>query len=470
MLTLYLIKRVIIYLTSMKNLKSIILIAVISIGIQSLNAQDKNNPWSVGFGTNAIDFYPTNVDLAGHGTWFEDFFDLGPHYNFLPSISKLSVGRYLEEGFSLEASGILNRIDMIGENEIDEMSYFGLDGAVKYDLNNVFGESKIIDPYASVGGGYLWYDNSGTASFNGGLGLNVWFNDNIGLNVETKYKHTFGSMLLQHFQHSLGVVVQFGGVDTDGDTVYDKYDACPEVFGLVAFNGCPDSDDDGIIDEEDDCPETPGLESLNGCPDADEDGIADKDDNCPNVKGSAENKGCPDTDGDGLIDKEDDCPNVSGPSANKGCPWPDTDNDGILDKDDSCVDQAGPASNNGCPEISESEVTQLQDLFKLVFFETGEDQFIEETPSKLKQASAIMVNFSTAKFAISGHADSVGSAKSNLELSERRANKVMAFLVENGVNPSNLTANGYGEENPVASNNTKKGRAENRRVEIKLVK
>ena len=124
-----------------------------------------------------------------------------------------------------------------------------------------------------------------------------------------------------------------GGTDTDGDGVYDKFDACPEEFGLEEFNGCPDTDGDGIIDSEDACPNEAGLAEFNGCPDTDGDGVPDKDDRCPNDKGTAANKGCPDTDGDGVVDIDDACPKVAGPTENKGCPWPDTDGDGVLDKD-----------------------------------------------------------------------------------------------------------------------------------------
>ena len=66
----------------------------------------------------------------------------------------------------------------------------------------------------------------------------------------------------KHFQHSLGLSVKFGGKDTDNDGIYDKDDACPEVFGLEAFNGCPDSDGDGIEDSKDACPNEAGLAAV----------------------------------------------------------------------------------------------------------------------------------------------------------------------------------------------------------------
>ncbi|MFK5958838.1 MAG: OmpA family protein [Lutibacter sp.] len=453
----------------MKHLNVALLALLLITGFSNVNAQDENNPWAVGIAVNAVDFYPTNAGLEGHGAWFDEFINTTDHYNILPSVSKFTVSRYLADGFSFEAAGSLNKITKVGDNTTSEMSYYGLDGALKYDLNKVIGDTSWFNPYASVGGGYTWLDNLGTSTFNAGLGINFWFSDNLGMNLESKYKHSFESSIVQHFQHSIGVVFKFGGNDTDGDGVYDKFDACPEVFGLAEFKGCPDSDSDGVIDSKDDCPNTAGLAALNGCPDADEDGIADKDDACPNAKGTKANNGCPDTDGDGVVDKNDSCPQVAGPIENKGCPWPDTDSDGVLDKDDNCVNEAGPASNNGCPQITQVEVAKLEELFKTVYFDSGKNSFKTETMSKLDLASGIMTKYSTAKFSISGHTDSTGSKARNQELSESRANAVKDYLVSKGVSASNLTAKGFGEDMPIASNNTRSGRSQNRRVEVKLV-
>ena len=135
--------------------------------------------------------------------------------------------------------------------------------------------------------------------------------------------------------------------DADGDGISDEEDACPNTFGLEAYQGCPDTDMDGIVDRDDVCPRTAGLPNLNGCPDGDGDSIADKDDSCPTVAGVASTNGCPDGDGDGIADGEDACPTVAGLATFNGCP--DSDNDGIADKDDDCPNQPGIAANNGCP-------------------------------------------------------------------------------------------------------------------------
>ncbi len=457
----------------MKHLKIAMLALFMITGLSNLNAQDKNNPWAIGVGVNAVDFYPTNSNsiIGNGGSWFNEFFNAGDHYNIPSGISKITVSKYLADGFSIEAAGTLNQISKIGDNRVTDLMYYGLDGGLKYDLNNAFGESSWFDPYASVGGGYTWLDDFGTGTFNGGLGFNIWFSDNIGLNVESKYKHTFESNIIQHFQHSVGFIFKFGGTDRDGDGVYDKDDACPDVFGLEVFKGCPDTDGDGVIDSKDDCPTVAGLAALNGCPDADGDGIADKDDACPNEKGTKANKGCPDTDGDGVVDKDDACPTVAGPAANKGCPWPDTDGDGVTDNVDKCPTVAGPASNDGCPVEPTVEVmATLNEYAKTILFDTGKSTFKKQAVEVLKAMTAIFKEYPQADFVIAGHTDSVGSDKSNQLLSEKRATAVRDYLISNGINADRLTTVGFGESKPVDTNNTATGRQNNRRTEVTLKK
>jgi OmpA-OmpF porin, OOP family len=85
----------------------------------------------------------------------------------------------------------------------------------------------------------------------------------------------------------------------------------------------------------------------------------------------------------------------------------------------------------------------------------------------LDKAAAEMKIDPTVKFTLSGYASAEGTADHNMQLSVDRANAVKAYLVNSGVSISNLTANGYGENNPVADNSTDTGRVINRRVEIK---
>ncbi|TMM29937.1 OmpA family protein [Polaribacter aestuariivivens] len=449
----------------MKRLKLAVIALFTLVTVSNVNAQDENNPWVVGFGMNNVDFYNTSdfseqiKDLLGNRDW-----------NVLPSISRISADKYLNKGFSLQLAGSINKIEtVVAENDSDFL-YWAVDAIVKYDVNNLVGETGWFDPYVYLGGGYTAVDSSGEGMINAGFGFNTWFNDNLGLNFQTGTKKGFADEVRAHYQTTLGLVIKFGGKDTDGDGVYDKEDACPEVAGLKEFNGCPDADGDGIKDSDDACPNTAGLAAMNGCPDSDGDGVADKDDMCPNEKGTKANKGCPDSDGDGVVDKNDKCPNVAGPVSNSGCPWPDTDGDGVLDKDDKCVNEAGPASNNGCPEsvINEDDEAVMGEYAKAILFNTGKASFKPGVTDKLNDIVEVMNNNPKATFVIEGHTDSSGSAPLNLRLSEKRAIAVRDYLVKQGVNTTRLEAIGYGEGEPVATNKTREGRAQNRRVVVKV--
>ncbi len=242
----------------------------------------------------------------------------------------------------------------------------------------------------------------------------------------------------------------------------------------VYQNRPKDKDGDGVLDKVDECPETKGPEENFGCPwpDTDGDTILDKDDQCPEEAGEVDNNGCPwpDTDGDGLLDKDDNCPQVAGPSENQGCPWPDTDGDGVLDKDDNCPDIAGTVANNGCPEVTEEVQKTLNEYAKTILFDSGKSSIKAESNQVLTDIVNILNEYPTAKFKVEGHTDSAGSNRLNQRLSDSRANAVKNYLVENGIDQFRLSAIGYGEDRPIATNKTRKGRANNRRVEINLVK
>lgn len=457
----------------MKHLSKLVVAALLIFGLSSVNAQDENNPWQVSVGVNAIDMFPTNDNSTSTnlppyqtGALFDEYLNVNDHWNIIPSVSYLSVSRYVGDGFSVGARGSLNRIENLGDVTVDDVSHYAIDGTIKYN----FRKNAKLDPFVEVGGGYTWVDEIGAGTVNGGLGLNYWFSDNFGVTLQTQYKHAFEDYGVKHFQHLGGLNIRFGGTDTDGDGIYDKDDACPEVAGLEAFNGCPDSDGDGIEDGKDDCPNEAGLKELNGCPDADGDGIADKDDACPNEAGLAALGGCPDADGDGVADKDDQCPNEAGPAENNGCPWPDADGDGVLDKDDQCPEVAGTVANNGCPEVTEEVQKQLNDYARTILFDTGKATLKTESVSVFVDIIKILNEYPNANFTVEGHTDSVGSAKLNQSLSEKRANSVRDFLVKEGIGASRLTAIGYGEDKPIATNNTRAGRTQNRRVEINLVK
>ena len=449
------------------SLASLALIATVS----SVQAQDENNKWSIGFGVNTVDIR-TPHDF---GLFLKDWG--GPSdLNVLPAITKLSVARYIGAGFSAEVDGSLNKIKKGFNGVSQDESFWNANLQAKYALRRLFTtESGWFDPYLKLGGGYTSYkseysEKDGAVKLLAGGGINFWFTDHLGLNVQTGYNHGFQKDGTDYFQHSAGIVIKFGAKDTDKDGIPDKDDACPDVAGPKEFNGCPDTDGDGIPDKDDACPDVAGLKEFNGCPDTDGDGIPDKDDACPEVAGLKEFNGCPDTDGDGVPDKDDKCPDVAGPAENGGCPWPDTDGDGVLDKDDLCPNEPGPESNKGCPEPNDDEQKRLNQYAKTILFDNGKATIKFESAEILNQIINVLKKYPNSRFRIEGHTDSTGNKAKNITLSQNRADAVKIYLIQGGIASERLESVGYGPDKPIASNKTRKGRALNRRVEINLIK
>ena len=101
-----------------------------------------------------------------------------------------------------------------------------------------------------------------------------------------------------------------------------------------------------------------------------------------------------------------------------------------------------------------------------VLFDTGKWTLKPGAREKLAKISGIVLAHPGLKLEVEGHTDSVGSEESNEILSERRANSVRDFLIQEGVNSASISARGLGESQPVASNDTAIGRQLNRRVEM----
>ena len=428
----------------MKRIKISLASLALVAAVGSVQAQDENGKWEIGFGINAVDIRTPHQ--------FGDFLkDWGgtKDLNILPAVTKLSVARYIGAGFSAEIEGSLNKIKEGFDGYSEDKSFWSANLQAKYALRRLFTtESGWFDPYIKVGGGYTAYesrfdDKEGGFKALAGGGINFWFTDHLGVNLQTGYHHGFQKNGTDYFQHSAGIVIKFGSKDTDKDGIPDNKDACPEVPGLKEFNGCPDTDGDGI---------------------------ADKDDACPQVKGPKEFNGCPDTDGDGIADKDDKCPDVAGPAENGGCPWPDTDGDGVLDKDDLCPEVAGPASNKGCPEPDENEQKQLNQYAKTILFDTGKATIKFESAEVLNQILNVLKKYPNSRFRIEGHTDSTGKRAKNMILSQNRADAVKVYLIQGGIDAGRLESQGFGPDRPIASNKNKKGRELNRRVEINLIK
>lgn len=227
-------------------------------------------------------------------------------------------------------------------------------------------------------------------------------------------------------QYGFGVVesAPAAPVDSDGDGVFDTADLCPNTppGTTVDATGCPaapaDSDGDGVLDAIDQCPGTPAGTVVDGT-------------------------GCP--------------PPVAGVN-------PDEDADGVRNELDKCpgTPPSFKVDTVGCMV---EQTVALQN----VNFEFGSDQLTAGAKTILDGIGGSLLAQTSVKVLITGHTDALGPQSYNLSLSQRRAKSVMLYLAGKGVEPTRLSADGEGEFSPVASNDTEEGRAQNRRVEFKII-
>lgn len=451
-------------------------------------------------------FYNFDYKLIGGALSFQQY--LNPSFNLVEKISFNQV-RYQDD---FKTTGV-------------DADFYALNLKLKYKFNNgyMIKEDAVIAPFlvAGIGGTYIdskqyteldsspITDGEIKANVAVGAGILFQFNDRLGLEIA----NTLNAPLYDawdgvdqgdndlYLQHSAGIIFNLRKPkDTDKDGVPDKKDKCPATppTAKVDPTGCPlDKDKDGVADYEDKCPALAGVISLAGCPDKDKDNVADGDDKCPTVPGVVRFAGCPDTDGDGIEDSKDRCPNQAGLDIFEGCPDadgdgvqdsqdkcpdtekgikvdetgcpPDTDGDGVIDVLDKCPTSRGEASNNGCPVVKEEVKKRLNFATRGIFFETAKAILKPSSYPMLNEIVSILEVYPDYKLKMGGHTDSNGSNATNMRLSQARVDAVKSYLISKGVAAARLEATGYGEDQPIATNATAAGRAQNRRVALELV-
>ena len=462
----------------MKNFVKIFFVFTLALFTTQSWTQDKNNPWQFSFGVSALNFNGTNytspsasIDLGP--SLFNEYFNVTDHWNVQSSFSTVTLTRYAENGYSVGFRASVNKFSKLGDTSITPKTIITGDLVLTKTLSALTFYS--LEPYIELGAGQSFVGGDNDYHLNAGAGVSYAVSDKVHLKLNTIYRHnkknngivSYVPEIIPHFQHNLSVAINFGGKDTDKDGIYDRHDDCPSVPGLPEFNGCPDDDGDGIENSKDACPNAAGLLEFNGCPDSDGDGIADPNDACPDVAGLAKFNGCPDSDGDGIEDGKDACPDAAGPRKFNGCP--DSDGDGIADPDDKCPNEAGPSDNSGCPNPTAEAIEKLNELGAVVQFEFNKSNLRDDAIELLLSVYEIMAKYGNTNFLIEGHTDSSGPKAFNKKLSLERAENVKSHLVSKGVEGDRLSTAGFGEDNPKESNNTRKGRIANRRVEFKVV-
>ncbi len=313
-------------------------------------------------------------------------------------------------------------------------------------------ESKWV-PFLAVGVGGQSIDYRGGHSDRTrftpvyGGGLKYFVTDWIALRGDVRHVLAMGS-IYNDLEVTLGLTFYFGGakpaaaapVAAPKPAAEPQKPEPPPPPAIAPPPADPDSDRDGVPDSRDKCPGTPAGVAVDGsgCPlDSDKDGVPDYLDKCPGTPAGAavDGSGCPlDSDKDGVPDYLDKCP---------GTPI------GTL------------VDNSGCPLPPEKVSTILK-----IEFDTAKADIKSKYHEEIGRVADFLKKYPTAKGTISGHTDNTGSAAMNQKLSQRRAESVVKYLVQKfGIDPSRLSARGYGLTQPIADNKTAAGRAKNRRIE-----
>ncbi len=278
--------------------------------------------------------------------------------------------------------------------------------------------------------------------------------------------------------------------DMDHDGIPDGRDICPTVTedrdGFQDDDGCPDpdNDQDGVLDAMDKCPYVPedhdGFEDRDGCPelDNDRDGITDATDKCPNDPEDKDSfqdaDGCPDLDDDldGIPDVLDKCPlaaeNRNGVEDEDGCPEADTDGDRIPDSRDKCPREAEIINfyqdDDGCPDEKPEPIRDA--ILAGVVFIGNTAELDPGSNLTLDGLAARLFAYPGTEIEVQGYVDDRVGPRAKA-LSRERAEAVAEYLVNRGVEARRLKPVGYGSAAPLEPNRTAKGRAANRRIQIR---
>lgn len=479
------------------RLKSVFLVAIIMIVATSFAlGQSWDKAKGIGLTGSLTKFVGGKVDRAALGA----LGGLSLRYGSTPHIMFELNGEY--GSFTPTREGSRYKSD---ENSPYRTFLFPFSLSVKA---TPFAESR-IKPYATTGIGLLLWDLRNVS------GTDVSFWDDYKLRwgtqvydkIQTEFTVLFGLGLETFLTPGIALDLM-GGVNAlatksniDNVGLGDNNEASLEGRATLSFyfGYFKDTDKDGIEDKKDADPKRPedfdGFQDEDGAPDYDNDGdgipdLLDKAPNDPEDKdGFQDEDGVPDldNDNDGIADAKDKAPNqaedVDGFQDNDGAPDTDNDNDGILDQDDNCpgTDETvargqdtketynGYQDDDGCPDKKPAPILEKKGaklVLKGVNFETGSAALTEESYSILDEVIEGLKDNKEVELEIRGYTDDRGAASANQKLSERRANTVMQYLINAGIEATRLNAAGYGEKDPIASNKTEEGRAQNRRIEF----
>jgi len=348
--------------------------------------------------------------------------------------------------------------------------------------------SEFLSLEATVFGTYMPRDIDNKADLSEGLGLDL---------LVAQRNESFSTFLLAGagaVHEDISKVESVAPYVNIGAGLFGRIPFLPgfsyraEVRGVVDINkdGAPGAGKDTLIEPRLNVGLVYGFDYSAAVPppalptDSDGDGVLDASDLCPNTPPGAavDATGCPaaavDTDGDGVVDPIDQCPGtLAGTVVDAtGCPPPvappvsvnpDLDGDGVLNELDKCPGTP-PSFKVDVIGCMVEQTVALQN----VNFEFGSDELTAGAKTLLDGIAGSLLAQTSVKVLVTGHTDALGPQSYNLQLSQRRAKAVLAYLSGKGVEAARLSAEGEGEFSPIATNDTEEGRAQNRRVEFKI--
>ncbi len=167
----------------------------------------KKTPWTFNLGGHVI-------DDDGHP--FNKLFNASNSWNFLPYPTRLAIDGYFVKGWSFQGEFAYTQYktgkEVNGDILTKNGTFFSFDGHVKFDLNEIIGDTHWFDPYVLGGYGYTMRSiakNPNTGTANLGLGFNVWIYQNLGLNAQSVAKFAMQQGTSNYLHHSVGVVYRF---------------------------------------------------------------------------------------------------------------------------------------------------------------------------------------------------------------------------------------------------------------------
>ncbi|MEM6344915.1 MAG: OmpA family protein [Bacteroidota bacterium] len=419
-------------------------------------AQTSRYPWMAGVSGTFLDYQGLQTGNLLNYKSFDPGIQFGAHV-YLNKALNLSI----QSAFVPETMYPLNELEQVGTSLVD------VNGLLTFKTaGTLFSEEAVLAPYFSTGIGLNSANNIVRPYIPAALGLRVRISGTFSLQFETMYKQRLGKNSFQHLAHSAGFVFALPTQKKPTKPpVERKRPQRPEVAEVA------DRDGDGIADNDDLCPDEKGLAMYLGCP-AEE----TKEESVPAQPAPSTSK--EPVQSFAIID-EQASPEEPAEEVNEfqiedmsqEARLSDLQiNDEAESKEEIVVEEspAEPTSHE-IVEIDIEDQEFLAAAINNIYFEYGSENLTVSSLGVLDTVALILKKYPEYNLQVLGHTDNTGDPTFNQILSVKRAFQVKYYLVyTKGIRLSRISSDGYNSAVPLADNTTERGRAMNRRVELKV--